>query len=75
MNQDQVWVDLNGERFIVQFSAAGEPLNIKQRKKWAAGMPWECWHNAPYWHHSHKLTPKPAAIIAAAREKQHVSAA
>lgn len=70
-----IWVDLNGERFIVQFSPEGEATNIKQRKKWAAGMPWECWHNASYWHHSHKLTPKPARIIEAAKEKMNAAAA
>lgn len=71
----EVFVDLNDQRFIVAFSPAGEPLNIKQRKLHMPGHPWlECWFNAPYWHHSHKLTPKPARIIAAAKEKLDVSA-
>ncbi|MBP2463917.1 MULTISPECIES: hypothetical protein [unclassified Rhizobium] len=60
------------DELIAEFndSHTGEAQNIKQRKLHMPCHPWlECWHNAPYWHRPHKLTPKPARIIELAKEK------
>lgn len=64
-------VVMEGRTFIVTFQD-GEPHNIKQRKVYAPGTPYEALYNAPYWHHSAKLggvSTMPVRAIAAARAK------
>lgn len=65
----QVTVKDNGQKFIVLFDEHGNALAIKQRKLYAPGRPYEAWYNAPYWHHSAKLGPRPKRIVEAARAK------
>lgn len=63
-------VTVDGRKFVVDLDGDGKPLSIKERKLHAPGEHWECWFNAPYWHHSRKLGgPKtmPSRIIAAAK--------
>lgn len=66
-------VKFKGRKFVVRFDEAGDPHSIKERKLYAPGKPWQCWKNAPYWHHSAPLGgPKtiPRKIIEMAKGGQ-----
>jgi hypothetical protein len=77
MNQDtvKVHVEVDGKTYVVRFNLAGGPLSIKERRLHALGLPWECWHESPCWHHSKGLggpKTRPQRILAAARQKAHI---
>ncbi|QDP53494.1 MAG: hypothetical protein GOVbin4933_40 [Prokaryotic dsDNA virus sp.] len=69
MTQKQVTVKDKGQTFLVFFDEHGNALSIKRRKVYAPGRPYEALYNAPYWHHSAKLGPRPKRIVEAARAK------
>lgn len=70
------FVRVDGRTFIVDFDDAGEPLRIKERKKYGA-YPLDGWYNAPYWHAKHHVlggpNTLPVRILAAARADQPTS--
>lgn len=46
-------VKLDGRHFIVRGHADGTPALIYERKTYAKGTPYECFHNSTFWHSKH----------------------
>lgn len=47
------WTSIDERKFIVKFDDDGKPLQIKERKIYCKGTPYEGLYNAPYWHAKH----------------------
>lgn len=68
-------IKLDDRTFIANFDEYGKPLNIKERKVYAPGKPYESLHDSPYWHHSAKLGgpfTRPNRILREARKKLRI---
>jgi hypothetical protein len=71
----KVHVEVDGKKYVVRFNLTGDPLSIKERRLHAPDLPWECWYEAPCWHHSKGLggpKTRPQRILAAARQKMQL---
>jgi hypothetical protein len=63
-------VIIDSRKFKVSFDVDGIPLNIKERKVYAPGRPWESVYDDTIWHHSvtpggPQATPRQVLDIAA----------
>lgn len=52
-----------GRTFIVDFDEEGDPVRIKERKKYGK-YPLDGWYNAPYWSAKHHQLGSPDTIPA-----------